>query len=318
MESTIFNNKEYIYTVYKEKSFSKAAKKLYISQPSLSLTIKKVEKRIGAQIFDRSTTPIQLTECGAEYIRRVEKMMDLEAGFVSYLHDLHELNLGSLAIGASNFYASYILPPVITKFKAKFPSISFQLIESDTAHLVKLLHAGELDLIIDNYDFDESIYQKYLFYEEELILAVPSNLPYNQQLTKYALCADDIVKNKHKDPAVPAVPMQHFTGAPFILLRFGNDTRNRADLIFSEYSLKPEIVLELDQLATAYHVACHGIGITFISDTLVREVNYDTRMLYYKIKSTNTIRENYFYYKKNKYLTRPMQEFLTLLSTPVK
>ena len=60
----MFNSMNYVYEVYKERSFSKAAANLYISQPSLSATVKKVEERIGAPIFDRSVSPIQLTESG--------------------------------------------------------------------------------------------------------------------------------------------------------------------------------------------------------------------------------------------------------------
>lgn len=57
----MFDGKEYVYAVYEEKSFSKAAQKLYITQPALSTAIKKVEKKIGSPIFDRSTSPIGLT-----------------------------------------------------------------------------------------------------------------------------------------------------------------------------------------------------------------------------------------------------------------
>ena len=57
----MFQGMEYIYTVYKEKSFSKAAKKLFISQPSLSATVKRIEKKIGAPVFDRSTKPVSYT-----------------------------------------------------------------------------------------------------------------------------------------------------------------------------------------------------------------------------------------------------------------
>ena len=67
----MFQGMEYIYTVYKEKSFSKAAKKLFISQPSLSATVKRIEKKIGAPIFDRSTKPLTLTECGEKYIQYI-------------------------------------------------------------------------------------------------------------------------------------------------------------------------------------------------------------------------------------------------------
>ena len=67
----MFNSMNYVYEVYKERSFSKAAANLYISQPSLSATVKKVEERIGSPIFDRSVSPIQLTECGQHYIKAV-------------------------------------------------------------------------------------------------------------------------------------------------------------------------------------------------------------------------------------------------------
>lgn len=62
----MFSNMRYIYKIYKEGSFSKAAKDLYISQPSLSATVKKVEQKIGMPLFERSTNPIQLTECGKQ------------------------------------------------------------------------------------------------------------------------------------------------------------------------------------------------------------------------------------------------------------
>ena len=69
----MFQGMEYIYEVYKEKSFSKAAAALFISQPSLSANVKRVENRIGYPIFDRSTKPLQLTEVGKHYIQAVEK-----------------------------------------------------------------------------------------------------------------------------------------------------------------------------------------------------------------------------------------------------
>lgn len=308
----MFTNKKYVYEVYKAKSFSKAAEKLYISQPSLSLTIKKIEDRIGSQLFDRSTTPIQLTECGEEYIKCAEKIMDIENSFEMYLSDLNDLRTGSLAIGASNFFTSYILPPMIARFKSQYPLVAINLIEADTARLEKQLYSGALDLIIDNYPFNETLYKKQLFHREQMILAVPENLDLNKHVRKYRLTAEDIMHGKHLVPAMGAIPLEQAESTPFILLRYGNDTRDRADKIFSEHNIKPNIVLELDQLATAYHVACHGIGATLVSDTLVRNIPPDHRMVYYKLDSKFAIRENYFYFKMNKYLTRAMEEFLHL------
>ena len=74
----MFDGKEYVYAVYEEKSFSKAAQKLYITQPALSTAIKKVEKKIGTPIFDRSTSPIGLTPGGEVYIDAIEKLTEQE------------------------------------------------------------------------------------------------------------------------------------------------------------------------------------------------------------------------------------------------
>ena len=72
----MFHGMNYVMEVYKEQSFSKAAQNLYISQPALSAAIKRIEKKVGAPLFDRRTSPIQLTECGKEYIRTTERILE--------------------------------------------------------------------------------------------------------------------------------------------------------------------------------------------------------------------------------------------------
>lgn len=251
-----------------------------------------------------------MTECGMEYIRYIEKIMELEESFETYLSDINTLRAGTIAIGASSFFASYILPPVITKFKSQYPNVAVNMIEAGTGNLEKQLYAGQLDLIIDNYNFNETIYRKHYFYSEQMILEVPEKLPHNQKAKKYRLTSADIIQGRHLKPDVPAVPLRFFENAPFILLRLGNDTRERADSILKENQVRPHLILELDQLATAYHVACQGMGATLISNTLIRENIPDMRIVYYKIDSPHARRDNYFYYKNSKYVTRAMRAFL--------
>ena len=114
-----FQGMEYVYEVYKEKSFSKAARNLFISQPSLSANVKRIEKRIGYPIFDRSTTPIRLTECGERYIRAVEEMRAVENSFYNYITDYGGLKTGSLKLGGSSLYSSYVLPKLISRFTGR-------------------------------------------------------------------------------------------------------------------------------------------------------------------------------------------------------
>ena len=107
----MFHEMRYVYEVYRQRSFSKAAKELYISQPSLSLMVKKAENRMGSPIFDRSTSPIGLTEAGREYIRAAQQIMEIQEGFRRYLSDAEECLTGSLALGGTTLFTSYVLPP---------------------------------------------------------------------------------------------------------------------------------------------------------------------------------------------------------------
>ena len=131
--------KKYVYEVYKERSFTKAAQNLYISQPSLSARIKKIEEIIGEPLFDRSTTPLQLTEVGKVYIEAAEEITQIEQRVENYINDLAGLKTGNLAVGASTLFAAYVVPSLITQFNQKFPDVHIQLIEGNTAELEEML-----------------------------------------------------------------------------------------------------------------------------------------------------------------------------------
>ena len=96
----MFRSMDYVYEVYKEKSFTVAAKNLYISQPALSAAIKKVEQKIGTELFDRNSNPIALTDAGRAYIKAVEKIYCVQKDFVYELNDLDQSKTGYLSVSA--------------------------------------------------------------------------------------------------------------------------------------------------------------------------------------------------------------------------
>ena len=101
--------KEYVYAVYQERSFSKAARKLFVSQPWLSSTVKKVEQELNLQLFDRSTNPISLTEAGKYYIENVERIMAIEDEMQQHFQQMSMAG-ASIHIGSSMFFCTYVLP----------------------------------------------------------------------------------------------------------------------------------------------------------------------------------------------------------------
>ena len=112
----MFKNKEYILAIVREGSFSRAAEKLYISQPSLSATVKRIEEKIALPIFDRTTTPISLTEAGREYVSHALEMERLEEDFERYISDCINLSVGEVKIGGSSLFSSFMLPKMISEF----------------------------------------------------------------------------------------------------------------------------------------------------------------------------------------------------------
>lgn len=309
----MFSGMEYVYEVYKEQSFSKAAKNLYISQPSLSATIKRIEKNVGSPIFDRSTTPVRLTECGVKYIEAVEKIQGIQNDFRNYMNDVQKLCTGTLRLGGSNLFSSYVLPPLITEFKRRFPQIEIHLVEESTAQLEKLLLAGSLDFIIDNYFLSEQIFSRHLYHREHLVLAVPRHLEINQALKKYQLSISQIVSGDYLEKEVQPVSLEKFQDEFFIFLKTENDTRERGMKLCQNSGFKPKILLNLDQQVTAYNITCSGMGISFISDTLVRCVQPHPEVVYYKLEGEETSRNIYFYRKKGKYVSLVMKEFLNVV-----
>lgn len=309
----MFTWKKYIYEVYLEKSFSKAAQNLFISQPSLSTRVKKVEERVGFPLFDRSTSPLQLTEVGKVYIEAAEEIFKIEQRVENYINNLSTLKTGSLSIGASNLFAAYVLPPLITGFKQKFPDIHIQITEGNTTQLESMLSSNSLDFVIDNYHYDSTLYSKELYCKENILLAVPKHLPVNDKFLEYTLSYESIRNKSYLSPSYPSVPLEAFSSLPFIMLTPGNDTRIRGDRLCREAGFHPNIILELNQQSTAYMAASTQLGATFISDILVSQLPSFENLVYYKLQGDSANRKVFFYYKNHKYKTKAMEEFLSMM-----
>ena len=303
-------NLHYIYTVYKAGSLSAAARELYISQPSLSAAIKKIEQDLGVPIFNRKTKPLTLTEYGSQYIAFLEKQQDLEKEFDRYLNDVRGLHTGTLWIGANNVFASFVLPSLICKFKSLYPGVQVQMVEGNISYLKNSLLSGSLDLVLDNCPMDTETCVQHCFGTEHLLLAAHTSVHDAARLRPFCLSHQDILRDRHLNPGAPSLSIEEFCELPFIVLRNGNDTRLRVDTIFQESDLKANVELEVDQLETAYNIACTGLGLTLVSDTLLYKSPPHPQMCYYKLNSASTERKMYIYHKRSHYLTLAMQKFI--------
>ncbi len=308
----MFTKLDYVYAVYKEKSFTKAAEKLFIAQPSLSAAIKNVEKEVGAPIFERSSAGLRLTEVGKEYIIAAEKMISVKEEFENKLNDIFGLETGHLTVGGTNYLSSYVLPKIINTFSCVFPKIEVELAEAKSLSLSEMLKREEIDIVIDSFDELLQEYQGYPLCKERILLCVPSDRAINKELKDYAIQAEDIFNDNLSLADIPPVSIEKFKAEDFVLLKNGNDMYNRAMRIFEKADMQPNVRFSVDQLNISYALAESGMGSCFVTDTLFRFGKFGNNTVLYNVKEAPTGRTLYVAHKKNKYCTKAMEQFIKI------
>ena len=154
----MLSHMEYIYAVYQEKSFSKAARRLYVSQPWLSSVVKKAEQELNVPIFDRSTNPISLTAEGEYYIRQIERILAIQREIKEHFTALSAASHADLRIGSSMFFCTYVLPAVVEEFRQMYPNITLTFTEGSAAALFEQLKNGDLDFVLEVEQADPALF----------------------------------------------------------------------------------------------------------------------------------------------------------------
>ena len=310
----MFRTLYYLNEVYKEKNFSQAAKKLYLSQPSLSLTIKKFEQEIGIQIFDRSTTPIQLTEAGKIYMDGVQQILAIKNNLDAFVDDYNALKTGHLILGAPQMFASYLLPTLISQFLNRFPDIKISLEEAGFLTLHEMMMDGEIDLLVSvgHHPLDEALFKTCVLLEEHVLLAVPMSDPINDRLKSYSFSKEDIRNDLHISSDRPIVPLHHFQNHRFLILKKGYDLHFRMMRLFHNSGFEPHVLMTLNQLMTIHNMIDQQVGVSFVTDTIVKLGSAGTNVVYYKVDDSQNTRQINLTHKLNRYVSKPMREFICM------
>ncbi len=306
----MFEKLDYVYSVYKEGSFTAAAERLFISQPSLSAAIKKLEGELGSPLFERGSGGVKLTEVGEEYIRAAERIMDIREEFSNRLNDINELNIGHIIVGGTNYLSSYLLPRIINRFAERYPNVEVTLVEANSSKMGEMLKAGEIDIIIDSFDENFDEYEVYPLTNEAILVCVPKDREINRELEAYAVNASRLASGNSDALNVESIPVELFRDENFILLKSGNDMYYRAMRFFDEAKIMPRVSFYVDQLNISYALAESGMGLCFATDTLFRFGAPCDKLRLYKASGEHSSRLLYVAHKKNKYCTKAMRAFI--------
>lgn len=184
---------EYIIAVDTYRHFAMAAQNCFVSQPTLSMQIQKVEEELGVKIFDRSKQPVIATELGAELIAQARKIISEKNKMVELVQKKKDVVTGELKIGIIPTLAPYLLPLFVQKFTNKYPLVRLVVNELTTEHVVASLRSGKIDMGILVTPLQESgIKEHVLFYEELMAYVSRKNAAYK----KTYMLPQDIDPNK--------------------------------------------------------------------------------------------------------------------------
>src|SRR5450631_859195 len=162
-----FTQLEYILAIDTHRHFAKAADACFVTQPTLSMQVSKLEKTLGVKIFDRTHSPVVPTEAGKQILEQAKKIL-LEKSRVSEIISLKKgLLEGELRIGIIPTLAPYLLPLFVQSFTKKFPQVKLVVNEIMTEHIIQRLREGSIDagLLVTPLQ-EKGIREHVLFYEE--------------------------------------------------------------------------------------------------------------------------------------------------------
>ena len=225
----------YIKTIAEEGSVTAAAKKLYVSQPSLSQMLRLVEEELGVALFERS--PFRPTYAGERYLHAATVMLNTNEILTNELQEIRREGSGRLRLGISRQRAAQLLPDVLPRFSAAYPHVILELREAGSATLERLVQEGEVDLALAATSPSLTGLEYRLIQRETIgILAGRDS----------ALAA--------QVPSGVAIGLEAVGEGPFISLKPGHNIRIIQDLLFRERSVSPAIYLETDNMETALQV----------------------------------------------------------------
>ena len=288
-----FNQLRMFYTVAQKKSFTMAARELYLTQPAVTIQIQKMEADYGTKLFDRIGKRIFLTESGRILFSYAEKILTLLAQAEEALIDVKELKSGKLTIGASATVGSYYLPKIFEVFGKRYPNIEIHMNLTNSSNVVEdvLAFKNDLGFIGRLHHLERLVVIPFL--EEELVLIVPPDHPlaYKEE-----------------------VSLEDLSGQPFISREVGSATRELVEKRVGRKGVSMKVVMDLASNEAIKKAVEDGLGISIISKYVVQKEVDQGLLRMVTLAEEKIMRKFFIIYHEDKYLSTTLRTFLKVAS----
>lgn len=262
------NTKEfsYIITLAKEKSITRAAERLFLTQPAPSLFLTRLERELGVPLFHRSRGGLKLTFAGKKYVDMAQRVLELERGFQQDLSLISQDHMGEIKVGASAHIGSLILPRVITRFNREYPNMEVQIVEGPSGALEKMIQERSIDIALMHLPL-KSIQARYVpILKDRYILAFHKDNP---------LAAQIFPKEGFRFPFMNPRKLQ---GQKFILAHPYQRVRQISERILTHAGIIPDIFLVTSSVQTALRFCGENLGVTFLPESYLQLFRYSPNL----------------------------------------
>lgn len=247
----------YIKTIADEKSMTRAAQKLFVTQPSLSHCVATIEKELGTPLFRRTSAGLLLTYAGEKYYRMACEVLRVYSAFESEIAEESELASGRVTIGITNYLATDMLPRMLPDFHRRYPGIELRIVEETTGEMEKSLMSGRLDFAIMHTGEEDGAGRNpalscEVLSRDPFLIAAPQDTPYLAHAK-----TDDRLPYPMLDPAL-------LRDEPFLLVRHGQRIRQISDRVLTAAGVTPKIVLSSRNYEMLRRLAAEGMGYTLV------------------------------------------------------
>ncbi len=306
-----FREMLYITTVADCRSITAAARKLYISQPSLSHIVSKVEQDVGVKLFDRGTSPLTITYAGEKYVETARKILLMSDNLRKELIDAGLGEKGRINFGMPTERAGYMLPAVIPEFKKQYPGIELQVMEAKSDELLKAILRDDISFYViprSQGELPVGLKAESIYREQLLLVAEESMLTEDMFLDESSVL--NMTEGKRKNRCVNLSKMANL---PFVMLKKGHAIRKKTDLVLRQYGIDPKIMIELSSCISAVQLAAAGLGVAIVPQRAIDALGGMERFNCYDFSVTPEFWSVNAVYKEDMYLGRAERFLIDLM-----
>lgn len=243
-----FHQLRYVCAIAETGSFSRAADHCHITQPSLSQQVLKLEKELGAKLFDRLGRSVRVTEAGRDFLPHARSVLhQMEAARAGVADKSTEVR-GSIVAGAIPTVMPYLMPRRAANFSKRYPEARLRIVEETTPNLVESLRNLSLDLAILALPLRHKEFDLFPLLTEPLFAALPKD---------------------HPRAAAKSLALKDLRGESFVMLRDGHCFRGLSITICARARISPRIGFESDQFSSLLGMVAAGAGVALVPEMAV-------------------------------------------------